>query len=229
MDSKSLDKILNDIDAIPENMLGRNEAKFLYELSKKTKDLGDIVEIGTCAGKSTIALAYGQKDKGGRQINTIDIRVHPDLEENLERAGISDFVKKHIGRSSAIGKIWSAPIELLFIDGDHRYNGIVCDIKYWSDMVVVGGLMIFHDYPKVGGQVVNQTALAVRRKVLSKPDTWRVLYDRQAGNIFVCERISRRYEEVNFRSVAKQILYVVKGNIRWYFEEIIDKWIGAKR
>ncbi|MHC4183903.1 MAG: class I SAM-dependent methyltransferase, partial [Planctomycetota bacterium] len=99
MHKEGLQKILDHIDSIPENMLGHSEAKFLYELSKKTKGLGAIVEIGTCAGKSTIALAYAQKEKNGRQINTIDIRDHPDLQSNVARAGVSDFVKTHIGRS----------------------------------------------------------------------------------------------------------------------------------
>jgi predicted O-methyltransferase YrrM len=224
----NLEEILDIIDSIPQTMCGRNESKFLYELSKKSKGLGAILEIGTHAGRSTIAMAYAQKEKNGRPIHTIDIREHPDLQSNLDRAGVSEYVNKYIGRSSTVAKNWNEAIELLFIDGDHRYSGIVSDIKHWSDKVAVGGLMIFHDYPKVGGRVVNQTAIAIRRKVLSKPYNWRVKYDREAGNIFVCERLNIGVEKFNSKTKMRQIIRDVKVNIRWQFEELEHRWIERR-
>jgi predicted O-methyltransferase YrrM len=228
MSENHLQEILDFIDSIPQLMCGMNEAKFLYELSKKTAGIGAIIEIGTNAGRSTIAMAYAQKKNNGRKINTIDICEHPDLQSNLDRAGVSEYVNRIIGRSGAVAIKWNEPIELLFIDGDHRYCGIVCDIKSWSDKVAVGGLVVFHDYPKVGGRVMNQTAIAVRRKVLSKPDKWKVLYDRKAGNTFVCERIRTRCEKFNSKTILRQITRAIRANIRWYFEEYGYRWFGSK-
>lgn len=228
MTEKTLQEILDFIDSIPEFMCGRNEAEFLYELSKNTKGSGAIVEIGTCSGKSTIALAYAQKEKNGNQIHTIDIRERPDLQSNLDRSGVSEFVNRIIGRSSAVAKQWYEPVELLFLDGDHRYNGIVSDIKCWSDKVIINGIMVFHDYPKVGGRVVNQTAIAVRRKVLSKPNKWRIIYDREAGNTFVCERINESSNEFNSKTVLRQIIQDIKVNFRWYLEEFKDRRLQSK-
>jgi hypothetical protein len=51
-----------------------------------------------------------------------------------------------------VARKWHEPIKLLWIDGDHRYNGIVCDIKCWSRFVVIGGVMAFHDYPGFAGE-----------------------------------------------------------------------------
>ena len=228
MSEKTLQEILDFIDSIPEFMCGRNEAEFLYELSKNTKGSGAIVEIGTCAGKSTIALAYAQKEKKGHQIHTIDIREHPDLQSNLDRAEVTEFVNRITGRSSAVAKQWHEAIELLFIDGDHRYNGIVSDIKCWSDKVIINGIMVFHDYPKVGGQVVNQTALAVRRMVLSKPEKWRIIYDRDAGNTFGCERIKESSNEFNSKTILRQTISDIRANFKWYFEEIKDRRLQSR-
>lgn len=230
MPKKTLQEVLDFIDSMPELMCGRNEAKFLYELSKKTKGAGTIVEIGTCSGKSTIALAYAQKEKNGHKMDTIDIRELPDIQSNLYQAGVSDFVNRIIGRSSAVAKQWLEPIEILFIDGDHRYIGIVSDIKSWSDKVLAGGMMVFHDYPKVGGRVVNQTALAVRHsRVLSKPHKWRILHDRDAGNIFVCQRINETANEFNSKTVLRQTMNDIKANLKWYFEEFKDKRMENRR
>lgn len=37
------------------------------------------------------------------------------------------------------------PIDVLFIDGDHTYNGVKADFELWSPLVRSGGLVIFHD------------------------------------------------------------------------------------
>jgi cephalosporin hydroxylase len=37
------------------------------------------------------------------------------------------------------------PIELLFIDGDHSYDGIFGDITNWVPKVMSGGYVVIHD------------------------------------------------------------------------------------
>jgi hypothetical protein len=83
--------------------------------------------------------------------------------------------------------------------------------------------MVFHDYPKVGGRVINQTALAVRHKVLSKPNKWRIMYDRVAGNTLVCERINESSDEFNSKTILRQTINDIRANLKWYFEEIKDR------
>jgi len=41
---------------------------------------------------------------------------------------------------------YDEPVHLVFVDGDHSYNGVKGDIDNWSPRVVAGGLMVFHDY-----------------------------------------------------------------------------------
>ena len=48
---------------------------------------------------------------------------------------------------------------LIYIDGDHTYEGCKTDIKYWLPKLVQGGVMAFHDYanPTYGvGRAVNE-------------------------------------------------------------------------
>ncbi len=139
--SEALDEILEIIEDIPEQTCGGLQPRFLYDLSNATQDKGEIVEIGTCAGKSTIALAYGQKVKHGlgRPVHTIDIAQHPDLEANLQQAGVEEIVRCLVQPSSTAAETWDQDIELLFVDADHRYNGIVSDLRNWCRFVIVGG------------------------------------------------------------------------------------------
>ncbi len=186
---KSLGEILEIIEAIAENTCGGSQPRFLYDLSLRCTGKGAVVEIGTAAGKSTIALAYAQQIRGAAPINTIDIVNHAEIEANLSRANVSAFVNRIIGSSSEVAASWTDPIELLWIDGDHSYKGVSKDIESWAGKVLPGGFMAFHDYPSQGGKVLGSVGRALYEKVFSRPDLWRISADRQAGSILVFERM----------------------------------------
>lgn len=186
---RSLEEILAIIETIPTNTCGGPQPRFLYDLSLRCTGAGAVVEIGTDAGKSTIALAYAQQVRNGAPINTIDIVEHAEIEANLVRANVTAFVKRIVRSSSEVAASWSDPIELLWIDGDHSYKGVSKDIGYWADKVLPGGFMAFHDYPSMGGKALGSVGRAVYAKILSRPDLWRVIADRQAGSILAFERM----------------------------------------
>lgn len=50
------------------------------------------------------------------------------------------------GDSAEVGRNWSEPIDMLFLDGDHSYEHCVLDIKAWLPHVKQGGIFAFHDY-----------------------------------------------------------------------------------
>jgi predicted O-methyltransferase YrrM len=43
------------------------------------------------------------------------------------------------------GLIENKPVDFLFIDGDHSYEGVKRDFELWSPLVRPGGLVAFHD------------------------------------------------------------------------------------
>jgi predicted O-methyltransferase YrrM len=186
---RSFDEVFAIIEAIPTNTCGGPQPRFLYDLALRCTGAGAVVEIGTDAGKSTIALAYAQQVRNGVPINTIDIVEHAEIEANLARANVTAFVNRLVRSSSEVAASWSAPIALLWIDGDHSYKGVAKDIGYWADKVQPGGFMVFHDYPSMGGKVLGAVGRAVYDHILSRPDLWRVIADRQAGSILAFERM----------------------------------------
>ena len=58
------------------------------------------------------------------------------LKGNSSKKNTIEFVKKY----------FSEGIDLLFIDGDHSFNGIINDFKNYFPLVNKGGYIIFDDY-----------------------------------------------------------------------------------
>jgi hypothetical protein len=49
------------------------------------------------------------------------------------------------GNSILLGWNFEAPIHFLFIDGGHDYATVRMDVEAWGRLVVVGGIMAYHD------------------------------------------------------------------------------------
>jgi predicted O-methyltransferase YrrM len=62
------------------------------------------------------------------------------------------LMRAHSHRSDTPDRVASAlrgaPLDLLFIDGDHTYNGVKQDFEMYSPFVKSGGIVAFHDIVK---------------------------------------------------------------------------------
>lgn len=66
--------------------------------------------------------------------------------ERLLEHRVDDIVAPMMDYSELVYKKgWVRPIELLFIDGDHRYNYVKMDVKMWGKHLVSGGHILMHD------------------------------------------------------------------------------------
>jgi predicted O-methyltransferase YrrM len=159
------------------------EPEALFSLTFLLQERGEVLEIGTNIGTSTIALALGQKVRGSaRRIHTVDMKRHPELDANLAEAGVADHVEVVVSTSGELARRWRAPIELLWIDGDHSYPGCLADIRAFARHVVTGGYIGFHDFADRMG-----VPRAVHEAILAKPWLYRVVSDREFGSLFVVQ------------------------------------------
>jgi hypothetical protein len=118
-----------------------------------------IVEIGSWTGHSAVILAHYAKEKKGKLfcVDSFDgagsvltetaekYNIMEFLEQNLEKAGVRDYVTIVQGKSDDMFDTFPYDgIDLLFIDGDHRYSQVCRDIDNWLPRV--RGVICGHDY-----------------------------------------------------------------------------------
>jgi predicted O-methyltransferase YrrM len=73
--------------------------------------------------------------------------------ERAAKAG-GPTVRWHVARSEHVGRTWSEPVELVFIDGDHSPETCRLDWELFSPWVPAGGVVVFHDarQDRAGGE-----------------------------------------------------------------------------
>jgi predicted O-methyltransferase YrrM len=123
---------------------------------------GRIVEIGSFRGRSMIAIArsapdgveivaidpHAGNDRGPQEIEGFEEEAAEDnvvFNANLERAGVAQRVRHVRKFSHEAHEDVEGRIDVLHIDGAHRFKPAREDIKAWGDRVAKGGSMLIHD------------------------------------------------------------------------------------
>jgi hypothetical protein len=143
---------------ITQGMTNFEEASLLYRLAKETKN-GCIVEVGSYRGRSTVALGRGSLD--GHRAPVFAIEPHevftgvlggqfgPEDRAAFIRAMLDSRcyqIVRLINLSSEfVAPHWTKPIALLWIDGDHTYEGVKRDFCCWSPHLTADATVVFDD------------------------------------------------------------------------------------
>ena len=136
-----------------------DEAALLYRLARHVSPGAAVAEIGRFKGGSTLLLASALPE--GAELWSYDLHVAlradlsgPDLDrdltEALERFGLSNRVHLLVA-DSRVADPPPRPCELVFVDGDHSYEGARADYLRWREQVAPGGHLLFHDAVDTGG------------------------------------------------------------------------------
>jgi predicted O-methyltransferase YrrM len=150
-----------------EGWLHPLEGYFLHLLAAEGPGVGEIVEVGSYLGRSTAFLASGSRSAHREKITAVDhFRGSPEhqsgqileskllkeegttlhrFRDNLHRLGLAEQVTALVASSEEAARVWTKPIRLLFIDGDHSYEASRRDFEVWSPFVISGGIVCFHD------------------------------------------------------------------------------------
>jgi predicted O-methyltransferase YrrM len=156
---EELEKAWRLTDRTP-GFLGESEARFLGLLAACVPARGVIVEIGSFKGKSTVMLASIAAHYGLGPIIAIDPHTAPaatdakiapgsstfeEFVSALRSAQIEKEVEIHRAYSRDAAKGWSRPIRLLWIDGDHTFEGTREDFELFSPYLSNGAVVAMHD------------------------------------------------------------------------------------
>jgi predicted O-methyltransferase YrrM len=144
--------MLEDLNEM--TMLTLEEGKFIYEQIKELPEIGSMLDIGTGMGHSVVMFS---KVKPKWVIYTIDIySSYKDIrwDEKISIANVESttIYLRERGVKNAIQIIGDSkelplniPLNFIFIDGDHSYDGVKKDFERFSPFLVKGGIIIFHD------------------------------------------------------------------------------------
>jgi predicted O-methyltransferase YrrM len=135
-----------------------DEAALLYRLARDVQR-GPIAEIGRFKGGSTLVFAAALPE--GAELWSYDF--HVALRSDMPGAELDAELREALGRYGLGGKVHllvadsrsadppPEPLELLFVDGDHSYEGAKADYERWRAFVRPGGHLLFHDAVDAGG------------------------------------------------------------------------------
>ena len=125
------------------------ELEVLVEWAKQVPVGKWIVEIGSLYGRSAIALAmasqamvvaidnFSDRHEAHRQPSILQ------LQTNLRESGVHNVLIWDIDSTEA-GKVWQKSIDLLFVDGGHKYEQAKSDMQLFGPWAK--STIIVHDY-----------------------------------------------------------------------------------
>jgi predicted O-methyltransferase YrrM len=165
-----------------EGWLTEPQARRLFAAAAKVGAGGGavrVVEIGSFRGRSAIVLAgagvelvcidpHAGSDRGPQEIAADAHRGdadHAAFHANLARAGVADRVR-HVRAFSGAGlDEVPGPVDVLFVDGAHRFGPARADLVRWGDRVGPGGRMLVHDaWSSVGVTLALLTTTVFARR-----------------------------------------------------------------
>lgn len=175
----------SSIESLVEPIAGwmsPDQGRRLWAAARRVPAGGRIVEIGSFQGRSTVVLAHAAgsgvevvaidphagNDRGPQEIEGFTTEAagdHEAFHANLERAGVASRVR-HVRRfSDAAHDEVDGAVDLLYVDGAHRYGPARADLRDWGARVRGGGTLLVHDaFSSVGVTAAIWRELTVTRR-----------------------------------------------------------------
>lgn len=117
------------------------------------------------------------------------------IQGNSQTQETKDKVVETLSNSRVLG--YTNKIDVFFIDGDHSFDGVLADFNMYSDLVNIGGYVIFDDYndsvhsPDVKLAVDSLVPSLVDYEIIGTFENTLGAYpsELKEGNCFVIKRI----------------------------------------
>lgn len=138
----------------PNNTVSTSEpdtGETLYMLARLLKP-ENVIEVGGHVGAATIVMAQALEDNQQGMLYTVNLEDEHCLliERHVAEAGLTHRVQVYQSDSvEAVTRHKLPPGEVIFIDGDHSYDGAKRDFEAYIPLLAKNGVMIYHDTIKI--------------------------------------------------------------------------------
>jgi predicted O-methyltransferase YrrM len=129
----------------------------------------NILEIGSADGASTQVLGFAAKANDGH-LWAIEPVVRQRIKDNIAHCKLEKHVTLINGQCPYVHPHEhdiKTPLDVLFIDGNHKTQWVIGDYYYWKMFVRPGGMIIFHDWCGAGG---NKAEIRLALEIILKTD-----------------------------------------------------------
>jgi predicted O-methyltransferase YrrM len=157
----------------------------LCEWANEAGANGKAVEIGAYSGEGTVVIAKHFKEVmavdpwlNGYDINDVASQQCPMkfvFEAFQERTTPLGNVLYSRGKSlDALQFLKDGELDLVYIDGDHRFEGVLADLKGWRKKLKEGGIMAGHDWSLKSVKMALLEEIGQKDYTLFQGDSWAI-------------------------------------------------------
>jgi predicted O-methyltransferase YrrM len=159
MECKMADIVIS-LTIARSNSISQLETQVLCALIKGLK-ARNVFEIGTLEGETTVNMAYNLEELG--HVYTLDL---PQVNNSWfqvgffirEKGDVSNKITQLFGDSKEFDFLpFHDQIDLMFIDGEHEYEGVLSDSENAVQCVRSGGFIVWHDFGRT--HLASSTAI----------------------------------------------------------------------
>jgi len=146
---------------------------------------GKAVEIGSYSGEGTVVIANYFKEVmavdpwlNGYDINDVASQQCPMkfvFEAFQERTTpLGNVLYSRSKSLDALQLFKDGELDFIYIDGDHRYEGVLADLNGWKPKLRTGGVMAGHDWSFKSVQKALVELFKDKEAVLFQGDSWAI-------------------------------------------------------
>ncbi|MCQ0090548.1 class I SAM-dependent methyltransferase [Roseovarius sp. M141] len=147
-----------------------------YALLDKVAKGGVMAEVGVDRGDFSLEI-FNRCAPDHLHLFDIDISrlVNPQIRAELARPDAR--ITTHVGDSSAhLGQMPDAHFDMIYIDGDHAYEGVMKDIKAAVPKLKPAGVLIFNDYTVWSASSMYHCGVARAVHEFCQSNPWKFRY-----------------------------------------------------
>lgn len=122
------------------------ECQAYFELLSSLPQHALVVEVGLEYGRSSSIALQVARANGLRYWGIDPFEDHPEVEAAWMELAIRVGVPFKFSKLRSNQVVIDEPIDLVLIDGDHSYQGVLDDCRHFLPKVRQGGYACFHDY-----------------------------------------------------------------------------------